>query len=316
MPECPICATHAHIDPPYITCQRCGNLMITGSGAAAVAELLPGCLGPWDEVSVHRRSRLSHVLRHRQGNGKTADFCFDGLKRWRLDDPMPSPAAQLDALVLWLGDHQSDPALWRKVPAPEIEAWIGGKINRGSQGSTLAWLTKQKETADFVEAEVGDKRRLTMAGWMRYEELRLGRVVSRKAFMAMKFNEPIVESAYSDCFRPAARRADFDLFDLREQQRAGMIDDQMRVAIRNSRFVVADLTHACRGSYWEGGFAEGLGRPVIYTCEKRAWEAEKSHFDTNHLTTVIWDKNDLATAEQQLTAIIRNTLPDEAKMDD
>jgi hypothetical protein len=55
---------------------------------------------------------------------------------------------------------------------------------------------------------------------------------------------------------------------------------------------------------------------VIYTCEKRAWEAEKSHFDTNHLTTVIWDKNDLATAEQQLTAIIRNTLPDEAKMDD
>ena len=94
------------------------------------------------------------------------------------------------------------------------------------------------------------------------------------------------------------------------------LDDQMRVAIRNSRFVVADLTHACRGSYWEGGFAEGLGRPVIYTCEKRAWEAEKSHFDTNHLTTVIWDKNDLATAEQQLTAIIRNTLPDEAKMDD
>ena len=56
--------------------------------------------------------------------------------------------------------------------------------------------------------------------------------------------------------------------------------------------------------------------PVIYTCEKRAWEAEKTHFDTNHLTTVIWDKNDLATAEQQLTAIIRNTLPDAAKMDD
>ena len=95
-----------------------------------------------------------------------------------------------------------------------------------------------------------------------------------------------------------------------------MIDDQMRVAIRNSRFVVADLTHACRGSYWEGGFAEGLGRPVIYTCEKAMWDQEKSHFDTNHLATVIWDPNELATAERQLTAIIRNTLPDAAKMDD
>ena len=130
------------------------------------------------------------------------------MQRWRREGGQSYPRGLTrDIRVLWLGDHQSDPALWRKVPAPEIEAWIGGKINRGSQGSTLAWLTKQKETADFVEAEVGDKRRLTMAGWMRYEELRLGRVVSRKAFMAMKFNEPIVESAYSDCFRPAARRA-------------------------------------------------------------------------------------------------------------
>ena len=94
-----------------------------------------------------------------------------------------------------------------------------------------------------------------------------------------------------------------------------MIDDQIRVAIRNSRFVVADLTHACHGSYWEGGFAEGLGRPVIYTCEKKAWEAEQTHFDTNHLTTVIWDQSNFAEASRQLTAIIRNTLPGEAKMD-
>jgi nucleoside 2-deoxyribosyltransferase len=44
------------------------------------------------------------------------------------------------------------------------------------------------------------------------------------------------------------------------------IDDQMRVALRTSRFVVADLTRGNRGAYWEAGFAEGLGRPVIYTC--------------------------------------------------
>lgn len=180
----------------------------------------------------------------------------------------------------------------------------------------LAWLTKQKETADFVEAEVGGDRRLTMAGWMRYEELRLGRVISSKAFMAIKFNAPDVEAARDACFKPAVSRAGFKLFDMLEQQQAGIIDDHMRVAIRNSRFVIADLTHACRGSYWEGGFAEGLGRPVVYTCEKTAWEKEKPHFDTNHLATVIWDDGDFDKAARQLTAIIRNTLPDEAKMDD
>ena len=221
----------------------------------------------WDGRQPPRRTQRQALHRDHRGEHARATRSSATNRSGRREKSVQPQ--ELRVSRLWLGDHQSDPALWRKVPAPEIEAWIGGKINRGSQGSTLAWLTKQKETADFVEAEVGDKRRLTMAGWMRYEELRLGRVVSRKAFMAMKFNEPIVESAYSDCFRPAARRADFDLFDLREQQRAGMIDDQMRVAIRNSRFVVADLTHACRGSYWEGGFAEGLRAPRT-GCSRRS----------------------------------------------
>lgn len=93
-----------------------------------------------------------------------------------------------------------------------------------------------------------------------------------------------------------------------------MIDDHMRVAIRSSRFVIADLSFGCRGSYWEGGFAEGLGRPVIYTCEARKWKDEKPHFDTNHLTTIIWDENKLQEAALYLANVIRNTLPEEAVM--
>ena len=41
----------------------------------------------------------------------------------------------------------------------------------------------------------------------------------------------------------------------------------MRVQIRASRFVICDLTHGNRGAYWEAGFAEGIGRPVIFVCE-------------------------------------------------
>ena len=316
MPECPICATRAQVDPPNIVCQRCGNLRIIGSGAAAVAELLSGYLGPWDDVSVHRRSRLSHVLRRMQRDGKMAGFCLDDLKRWGLEDPLPSPAEQLDELILWLG-RQGDPAMAIEVPAPEVEAWIGARINRRSPGNGLGWLLMQEETKSSVRSGISTyvTAALTMAGWERYHAIRRGRIDSRKAFMAMKFNEPGVETAYISCFKPAVSNAGFELYEMRDQQQAGMIDDQMRVAIRNSRFVVADLTHACRGSYWEGGFAEGLGRPVIYTCETTAWEKERPHFDTNHLATVIWDSGDFDQAARQLTAIIRNTLPNEAKMD-
>jgi nucleoside 2-deoxyribosyltransferase len=95
-----------------------------------------------------------------------------------------------------------------------------------------------------------------------------------------------------------------------------LIDDQLRVALRTSRFVVADLTHGNNGAYWEAGFAEGLGRPVIYTCRKSEWKKKASHFDTNHLVTVIWDPTDLKKAEDQLSATIRATLPQEAKLSD
>jgi nucleoside 2-deoxyribosyltransferase len=86
----------------------------------------------------------------------------------------------------------------------------------------------------------------------------------------------------------------------------------MRTALRRSRFVFADLTHGNKGAYWEAGFAEGLGRPVIYTCREKEWSKDKTHFDTNHLNTIIWDPNNLEKAARNLTAMIRATLPAEA----
>lgn len=46
------------------------------------------------------------------------------------------------------------------------------------------------------------------------------------------------------------------------------------------------------------------------------FEAKKTHFDTNHMVTIQWDLNDLANAEDDLVALIRNTLPAIAKMTD
>ena len=45
------------------------------------------------------------------------------------------------------------------------------------------------------------------------------------------------------------------------------------------------------GAYWEAGFAEGLGRPVIYTCEKRYFDEHKTHIDANHSLTIVWSED-------------------------
>jgi hypothetical protein len=86
-----------------------------------------------------------------------------------------------------------------------------------------------------------------------------------------------------------------------------------RQIIRQSN---VDLTHGSPGAYWEAGFGEGLGRPVVYTCEKSAWEKQGTHFDTNHLTHIIWDPNDLTEAQNRLVATIWATFRADAKQTD
>jgi hypothetical protein len=80
-----------------------------------------------------------------------------------------------------------------------------------------------------------------------------------------------------------------------------------------ARFLIADLSHGNPGAYWEAGFAEGLNLPVIYTCEAGAWSKSKTHFDTNHMATIIWNETELDQAGKALTAMIRATLRAEAK---
>lgn len=101
---------------------------------------------------------------------------------------------------------------------------------------------------------------------------------------------------------PAVAATGFTLKRLDEDQPAGLIDDRLRVEIRQSRFLVSDLTHRNPGAYWEAGYAEGLGKPVIYTCRKDVFEDKKSapHFDTNHHLTVIWEAEDLDAAVVRL----------------
>ena len=81
-----------------------------------------------------------------------------------------------------------------------------------------------------------------------------------------------------------------------------------REKIRDAAFVLVDLTHENSGAYWEAGYAEGLGKPVLYICERAKFEAAKTHFDTNHLTTVLWEAHKPHEFIEQLIATLRRSL--------
>ena len=157
---------------------------------------------------------------------------------------------------------------------------------------------------------------LSFEGWEYFEQLQHGEGTYRKAFMAMKFGVHTLNEILEDVFKPAVKLTGFDLQILSDAPKAGLIDDRLRVEIQASDFIIADLTHNNLGAYWEAGYAEGLGKPVIYTCEKSKFDEEKTHFDTNHHLTITWDTSNLQQAGEDLKATIRATLPHLAKQED
>ena len=222
----------------------------------------------------------------------------------------PKPSEQINNFIPWLGDNSRYFGEIIPYHFQEVQAKIG-VLNDNSMVQIADSLDK---TDPKILKKVNNKCQLTINGWQRYEELKSVVKDSRNAFMAMKFGNSDLEDFYKDQIKPAVKDTGFDLNKPDEKPKAGIIDVRMEVEIRNSRFVIADLTHKNNGVYWEAGFASGLGIPVIYTCQED--EADKLHFDTNHRLFVKWNSRKPEEAKEQLKAAIRATLPTEAKMAD
>ena len=150
---------------------------------------------------------------------------------------------------------------------------------------------------------------LSLDGWEMYEEEKRGKFDGNYGFIAMQFNDEELDGFVSDVVKPALHdQLGIVLVDLRDVEQAGIIDDIMRVKIRDAKFVLADLTHDNHGAYWEAGYAEGLGKPVIYICKKEKFEDASTHFDVNHCTTVVWSTDDAKGFCDRLVATLRRSL--------
>ena len=138
--------------------------------------------------------------------------------------------------------------------------------------------------------------------WMHSLEIEFG-------FIAMEFGDPQLEKIVANQIKPTIRRSfNVEVNTARDIAQAGLIDEIIRDQIRKAKFLLSDLTNGNNGAYWEAGFAEGVGVPVIYTCEKGVFEEESTHFDTNHLTTVMWSIDQLDKFQADLIVAVSNTL--------
>ncbi len=139
---------------------------------------------------------------------------------------------------------------------------------------------------------------LTPKGWQRFEELTQGKgAPENDVFVAMWYGakenteecgktEKEMSRVFEDGIKLAVEDAGYQAIRVDLVQHNEWIMDQVLGLIRLAPFVVADFTGHRNGVYFEAGFARGLGKPVIQTCE--TGELEKAHFDTRQLNHVLW----------------------------
>ena len=105
----------------------------------------------------------------------------------------------------------------------------------------------------------------------------------------MWFDESMM-AVYQEGIEPAIRAAGYRPLRIDQKEHINRIDDEIIAEIRRSRFLVADFTQGGEGArggvYYEAGFAQGLGLPVVFTCRKDS--LDDLHFDTNHYNHIAW----------------------------
>ncbi|MCL2164679.1 MAG: hypothetical protein FWH55_09880, partial [Oscillospiraceae bacterium] len=92
------------------------------------------------------------------------------------------------------------------------------------------------------------------------------------------------------------------------------------VAIKTSKFIIADFTYNNCGAYFEAGYAHGYGLAAIRCCKKQWFDGEdengnknKLHFDIQHYNVILWENEE--DLKNRLRSRIRATIPN-AKMED
>ena len=239
---------------------------------------------------------------------------FDWLRDFKKTAKLSLPPYQARRLIEYVGDHVSTYGTALDTLPHAGFGEIGIFDERAleilfadlfDQGIMTGQLTP--DTMDQFGHPVD--LNLTLRGWTEYESLKGGIRPGNYGFLAMKFGDQTLETFTSTHLKPYVKeQLGYDLVDIREVSKAGIIDNLLREQIRDSAFIIVDLTHDNSGAYWEAGYAEGLGKPVIYICEEAKFEKNQTHFDTNHCTTVMWSVEDPEDFQHKLVATLRRSL--------
>lgn len=315
---CPVCLNQGQTncsawnegkDATTFQCDICGIFEVSGTALRSVLSS--------DNARTTRLKRavLSHRIRRDNDAGsRPAMLMTDSLEAFIIgkDAQLPTPGEQATNIIRFIGDRVREACQVIDAFPVSFHASIGA-FSAGFAFQLAAELKEKGLVTGIVSQGVGSDGRmqqvgLTLDGWERYDAELKGETAGKYGFIALQFGDAVLDRFLRDVIKPAVASVGYALEDMRDAARAGIIDNVMRARIRDAAFVLVDLTHANKGAYWESGYAGGLGKPVLYLCERATFNENGTHFDTNHCTTVMWDSTTPEAFTADLTATLRRSL--------
>ena len=151
----------------------------------------------------------------------------------------------------------------------------------------LSCLVKQGYIEDYIGMRCNDLPPITLmpSAYARIDEIQRNTANGKNVLVAMSFKDT---EKLREAIRKGITEAGYIAVLIDEVQHNELIAPELLKHIRDSKFVVVDLTHQNNGAYFEEGYAMGLGKPVIQLCKK----GTQLHFDIAQKNTIMWETED------------------------
>ncbi|MXY54364.1 MAG: hypothetical protein F4Y86_17800 [Gammaproteobacteria bacterium] len=280
---CPICGLEGvdvesqdHGERRSVRCPTCGNFTITQSVVNRLDQPMRHHLSAWTRAKKETGRAVPAI------SSDTFDAIVSSFPSYSVTDKQR-------LLIEILADQTSHPGalvhLDYRSLSPRV--WASGS----DETYYLANALHGRGLMEFAQRS-GDRTmdycQITPAGWDYLDRIESSAfaAASSQVFVAMWFDASM-ESAWVRGIRPAVESAGYTPYRVdNDLSNLGRIDAKIEAEIKRSRFLIADVTGARQGVYYEAGYAVGLGLPVIWSV--RSDRMADMHFDTKQYKHVIW----------------------------
>lgn len=234
---------------------------------------------------------------------------------------------KVDLILLWIADHSSFMGEKIKIPVQQLHKLFFMKNPIFSENvNEVKFIQELNYIGEFLQKEEliktfdnisgysfgktilfnnGLSLVLLNKGYNKIYDLQKKQQNNKNVFIAMKFGEET--KALRAAIKAGIEKAGYIAVILDEVEYNGQIVPEMLYQIKQSRFVVAELSHHNNGAYYEAGYAAGYGKDVIQICSEEALKSDL-HFDVKQVNSITYSENNLEELTDRLQKRIKSTI--------